>query len=293
MKISIESSLCKKCDLCILACPGEIFKKSDQENNEHHNGVPQIKDIHLCIECGHCVAICPGGAVAHNAITTIQPVKTDNLLQYDQLEELLRSRRSIRKFKESPVEKELLEKIIQLANYAPSSHNSQSTKYLIIQNKNLLKEISRLTVEYSAKVKRKLKNPFIRSLLLLLVGEAIKTPISLIPTFERVNKSWNEGRDPILQNAPAVIVFYARKIAPFAEINANLALYNISLICHQLGLGSFCAGSVMHFCRKEDKINKLLNIPEGHNVYGVLAVGKPKYKFKKWIKRKSADIKWV
>jgi nitroreductase/NAD-dependent dihydropyrimidine dehydrogenase PreA subunit len=291
--ISIESSLCKKCNLCVLACPGEVFKKSNQEHDQYNNGVPQIKDTHLCIECGHCVAVCPEGAVVHNAITAIQSVKAENLLQYDGLEELLRSRRSIRKFKESPVEKELLEKIIQLAKYAPTSHNCQSTKYLIIQNKDLLKEVSRLTVEYSAKVKRKLQNPFIRTLLLLIVGEAIKTPISLIPTFERIKKSWNEGKDPILHNAPTVIVFYAKTIAPFAEINANLALYNVSLICHQLSLGSFCAGSVMHFCQRENKINKLLNIPEGHNIYGVLAVGQPKYKFKKWVERKPADIQWM
>jgi nitroreductase/NAD-dependent dihydropyrimidine dehydrogenase PreA subunit len=292
MTISIESSLCKKCNFCVLACPGEIFK-SNQEHDQYHNGVPQIKDTHLCIECGHCVAVCPEGAVVHSEITTLQPVRTENLRQYEGLEELLRSRRSIRKFKDSPVEKELLGKIIQLANCAPTAHNSQSTKYLIIQDKHLLKEVSRLTVEYSTKTKRKLQNPFLRTLLLLIVGEAIKTPISLIPTFERVNKSWNEGRDPILQNAPTVIVFYARKIAPFAEINANLALYNVSLICHQHGLGSFCAGSVMHFCRREDKINKLLDIPEGHNIYGVLAIGKPKYKFKKWIERKTADIQWM
>lgn len=49
--------------------------------------------------------------------------------------ELIKSRRSIRKYKEKPVEKEKIEKIMEAARWAPSAKNSQPWKFIIMKTK--------------------------------------------------------------------------------------------------------------------------------------------------------------
>ncbi len=49
--------------------------------------------------------------------------------------DLIRSRRSIRKYKDKRVEREKIHKIMEAARWAPSSHNSQPWKFFVIENK--------------------------------------------------------------------------------------------------------------------------------------------------------------
>ena len=52
--------------------------------------------------------------------------------------ELVNSRRSLRKFSDKRVEPEVIEKILDAALTAPSSRNSHSTKFLVIEDKDLI-----------------------------------------------------------------------------------------------------------------------------------------------------------
>lgn len=53
------------------------------------------------------------------------------------LDEIILNRRSIRKFKDSPVSRELLQQCAQAARLAPSACNSQPCKYVVIDDKKL------------------------------------------------------------------------------------------------------------------------------------------------------------
>jgi nitroreductase len=59
----------------------------------------------------------------------------------------MRSRRSKRLFKDTPVERDVLEKVIEAARFAPSHHNDQSTEFIVVQDKKIIKEITTLTAE--------------------------------------------------------------------------------------------------------------------------------------------------
>jgi len=50
--------------------------------------------------------------------------------------ELLKSRRSIRKYRSTPVEKEKIEKCIEAARWAPSASNKQPWEFLIVKDYN-------------------------------------------------------------------------------------------------------------------------------------------------------------
>ena len=57
------------------------------------------------------------------------------------MNDLIKSRRSVRKFKDEIIEDIILEKIIDKARYSPSWGNSQCVRYHFIQNKKLIDEI--------------------------------------------------------------------------------------------------------------------------------------------------------
>lgn len=56
--------------------------------------------------------------------------------------QLLTNRRSVRKYKDQAVPKELIEEIVQLSQFAPSWSNYQIARYNIIEDKSLIKEIA-------------------------------------------------------------------------------------------------------------------------------------------------------
>ena len=52
-----------------------------------------------------------------------------------ELMEGILSRRSVRKYEDKPISKEILERIIKAGQYAPSAHNTQPWEFLVIQEK--------------------------------------------------------------------------------------------------------------------------------------------------------------
>jgi len=67
-------------------------------------------------------------------------------MTYEQLLELVQSRRSIRRFKSDPVPEELITKMVDVARWAPSGFNMQPWEFVVVQKEELRKKI----VEYIA-----------------------------------------------------------------------------------------------------------------------------------------------
>ena len=60
-----------------------------------------------------------------------------------ELQNVLQQRRSIRKYKQQPVEKEKIEEMIQAAIYSESWKNSQTPRYHVIQSKEMLEQFKK------------------------------------------------------------------------------------------------------------------------------------------------------
>lgn len=60
---------------------------------------------------------------------------------YITLEEGLKTRRSIRKYKSEPVPEELLNKVFELCRYSPTACNLQSYYYIVIKQREILEKI--------------------------------------------------------------------------------------------------------------------------------------------------------
>ncbi len=58
--------------------------------------------------------------------------------------EFLKSRRSIRVFKPEPVPEDLLLKVLDTARYAPSAHNSQPWRFIIVDDPDVKEKLAKL-----------------------------------------------------------------------------------------------------------------------------------------------------
>jgi len=293
IEITIDADVCKKDGLCAMTCTYGIFQQ------EEKGTIPKIDDVMLekCYRCGHCVAICPQGAISHSHFQegTVNPTKLENLPSYDQVMELIRSRRSKRLFKDTPVERDVIEMILEAARFAPSQHNDQSTKFFIVQDKKILHAITEITAEGIGKLVGYTQNPIGRFMMRRSIGRRGTEYVTrLAPEMEGLVSLFKEGTDWILREAPVLVLFCADSAGgSFANVNANLALHNAALAAETVDLGCFYAGFVVTASERDTRIAKLISLPETHMIYGALAMGYPRLKFKKWPERNPAKITWV
>jgi nitroreductase/NAD-dependent dihydropyrimidine dehydrogenase PreA subunit len=296
-EVTIDTELCKKDGLCAMICPDAVIQQDKKAT------VPKISDERMerCIACGHCIAICRHGAISHSEFppTTIRAIPFEQMPTTEQVLTLLKTRRSIRAFRDKPLAKDTLETIIDGAGFAPSGHNSQSTEFLVVQDRAVLNEVSATVIEYLKFEIKCFSNPLFRTLALLADRDLAESGLHEIPGFKRMIQMFESGADPILNGAPALLAYHARRTVGFADVYAQLALQNASLVARALGIGHFYTGWVLSPCRApmarawNRRIPSLLGIPPDNNLYGALALGYPIPGFKNMIERKPQIIRWA
>lgn len=165
--------------------------------------------------------------------------------------EIIKSRRSTRAFKEEQVKDEEIFSLLDAGNFAPSGCNMQPWHFTVVQNQELIKEISDSSKELAKNFR----------------GELI-------------NKMANNEKLHIFYNSPTVIILSYREgaISPIDDLSA--ATQNILLQGEALGLGTCWNGFVSFLFNSElkDEFVKKLGIPEGYTPYNAISVGYPKKK---------------
>ncbi|MCF7732723.1 MAG: nitroreductase family protein, partial [Akkermansiaceae bacterium] len=64
------------------------------------------------------------------------------MITYDQLLELLQTRRSVRRFEERAVSRDDLNRLLEAARWAPSNHNRQPWKFIVIQDRARIRALA-------------------------------------------------------------------------------------------------------------------------------------------------------
>jgi len=286
--VTIDPERCRKDGLCVSICQKVL-------SWEGKGSVPVVAHEGSCNSCGHCVMICPSGAIRQVDCPpeNIHPVQKNLIPSYEQVREMIVSRRSTRAFQKRPVEKEIIEKVIDSARFAPSAKNSQSTRFIVIQDKTLLRAIASGTAKWLGKAAKKLKNPVWRKLYLLRAAQDTETVARWVGQFELILEKMHQDIDLVLFEAPVLLLFHADSTVRFANENANLSLQNAAFAASSLGLGNFYTGYVVLACNNDKTIPKLLGLSGKHKIYGGLTLGYPEITFSKWIDRKPAEIAWM
>lgn len=112
--------------------------------------------------------------------------------------EMMKTRRSIRKFKPEALPDEIIEQIAEAGTYAATGKNLQSPTIIAVTNKQLRDRISEMN---------------------------------------RKIGGWQEGFDPFY-GAPAMLIVLADKNVPTAVYDGSLVMGNLMLAAHSLGVGS-------------------------------------------------------
>lgn len=157
----------------------------------------------------------------------------------------IEARRSIRAYKDTPVEREKLQLLAECGVWAPSAMGRQEWEVRIVDSKAWIDEC---TASY-----------------LKAVEGTDKAKYMLTPTFKN-----------IFRNAPAVI-FVGAPDGLFAGENIGCLAQNVMLAATELGLGTCFLGSVqMMFAEPAmAKYVESLNFTDGYRLRYALAVGYP------------------
>jgi Nitroreductase len=283
MKIEINQTRCIKCLRCVRVCPAHIFYLNKETKEV------QTQKEESCISCGHCAAACLDRAVVHELFPEekIHQVDRSLLPTPEQMDLLIKVRRSNRAFTSQPVPREYLEQILEAAYRTPTASNEQELKFIITSNPDKIRAISQITLDYFGALIKKLKP------LMPIVKHILPREVKMIPQFEAMQKEFEKGNDLILRGATTVLFIYTHKKARFGIQDANLAYQNASLMAESLGISQFYTGFVYNAIKndKKHRIEKLLGI-EG-TIYAGMGLGMPAFLFEQYPDKKPADIRWV
>lgn len=196
------------------------------------------------------------------------------MVEWEGLSTLIRTRRSIRKYQDTPVPEDLLVKTLELATWAPNGGNQQAWRFLIVTNKELIQKM----------------------------GDAVNAKTELMASWPEAQQfgdnvaKWRKTSD-FFRGAPACIAVLmgryssvadqilrargetdavAREIRSFRELgksslqSAAAAITYICLILHYFGLGSTWMGGPLQ-AKKE--IEALLEVPPEYDFVGLIPVG--------------------
>ena len=157
--------------------------------------------------------------------------------------ETIKSRRSIRKYLPEQIKDEELDMILESAIYAPTGHNDQPWHFTVIQNKELIDEMS-------AESKK-------------LMAESPVDWMAKMGKAEHLH---------LFYNAPTVVVVSGKKdtVSPFADCCA--AIQNMLITAESLDIGSCWIGLVKFFFNDPQNVEKL-NLPENYEPYYAVCLG--------------------
>ncbi len=264
----VDEAKCKKDGICVRECPTSIIRLGKED------GYPEIAREGICLVCGHCVAVCPHGALSHERILAkdCPPIREELAINEDQAVQFLRSRRSIRHFQDRPVEREKIQRLIEVARYAPTGANRQLVEWLVLTDKSHLRHIAGLTIDW---IRTIIEDPQV---------------IAARPYLPALVKAWEASHDPVLRNAPVLIVASAPKEAINGLVDLTLALSYLELLAPVKGLGTCWAGVLQGALLASAKVREAVGIPDGYPHFYGMMLGYPDVKFYRLPERKPPKI---
>ena len=261
-QILVDGSICKKDGICVAACPaGTLALDAD--------GYPEEVGA-ICYHCGHCAAICPSQALTHTGLPAggMLPVAKDQP-SAEVVDSLLMSRRSIREFRDQPIERATFEAILDVARRAPTASNDQTLHWIMLNGRERVHDLASECV--------------------LRMKEVQPTT----PLFQRVIAAWDKGLDGTLRGATAVAVVCTPQEAACGPSDAAIALTHAELAAAARGLGMTWAGILMYVAAASEPLRRWLQVPEGYSVSAAAMFGYGKYKYHRIPPRKPLNARWI
>jgi len=183
---------------------------------------------------------------------------------------VIEERRAVREYEPKSVPKNIIKKIINAANQAPSGMNSQPWRFVVVTDKRFHKILTETAIPKSKSRLKSLKK-------------------TVPERYDAIMKRYDELEDPIYYSAP-VIIFVIGK-GSFADLSCPLACQNIMLAARSLGIGS-CWVYFGSMVTDKKEIKKKLELTEGEKIFGPIILGYTR-KFPEPPPKKKPRVKWI
>lgn len=252
--IEVNKDLCIGCSLCKNDCPVNNITIKDKKS------VIKNQD---CIKCGHCSAICPTAAITLTGFDD-EPIEIKNETTVDSNELLMaiKSRRTIRKFKNKEVPSEIIQQIIEAGRFTPSAKNSQDVSYIVLdENKSKYEEIA---VKFFRRIK------------------------PIVSLFMKSAKEVTIDDNFFFKGAPVAIMVLTKD-----KISGSLAASNMALMAESYGLGVLYSGFFTTVVNNSRKLRKSLNLKHNDYVVTTLVLGYPDVRYRRTAQKERANVRFL
>ena len=210
--------------LFILTAMAVVFSLSQCNNNGGDKGDKCCNDAKCCQN---------GGDKCNNNSQCCQTAE-------NQVVKAMMDRRSIRKYKDTPVEHEKLETIVKCGINAPSGMNKQPWEIRVVESQELISQVNEVYKKANAEA------------------------VAKDPDFKNM-----------FRNAPNIICVAAENNA---GLDCGLLGENMMLAAQSMGLGTCCLGGPVRFIKDNADAKFFLDklgFSDGYELIYILAVGYP------------------
>lgn len=250
----VRPDLCSGCGNCVRACPLGIVRLED--------GKAAVDQNRSCMACFHCTAACPEHALAWEGL---EEAELYPALPEDEVVRTVMTRRSTRHFRPDCPDRAVLQKVLNEAEYAPSSKNEHRNRWTVI----LGREKTDALIPY-----------------ILAWGEAHGRG-------REMHAQLSRGRNMLTCGAPCVIIGHIPEDASNPEGDVVIAMATAELLLRREGLSACWGGYCKRTIIATPELREKLGIPADHHIGGVLLTGYADgevYCNAAW--RKPAEITW-
>jgi nitroreductase/NAD-dependent dihydropyrimidine dehydrogenase PreA subunit len=273
LDFTIDVETCIGCGQCVSDCPAMIIGME--------TGIPTIaQDLEsFCIRCMHCVAICSEGSVSlfgygpdeGTALPAEKPLKPE------QVELLIKGRRSIRNYQDKNIDPSVIEKLLEVAGHAPSGHNDRELLYTVVDDKGIVYD---------------LREEAIAGLEKLIQDEKLPAGMEM---FHDIITAWkSSGTDILFRGAPHLLIVSALEESASPLQDCIIALTTFELYAGSWGIGTIWNGlATLTITDLVPSLKKRLGIPDDHRIGYVMGFGYPAIRYERTIDRGTPRINRV
>lgn len=288
----IDATACGRCGKCAAICPSGCLAVAEREI-----AIDRKASIG-CIGCGHCMMVCPNSAITvtgrraeHHRLVDLPPVS--HRATADQFEAMLLARRSVRKFADREVPRELINRVLRMAATAPMGLPPSDVGAVVFHGKDKVRDLAFEAIDVYAGLMKMLDHPAGRFLSRFWMSKVKRELMynALIPLGHALVEAKARGEDLALYGAPAAILFHASPYADGADV--HIVCTYAMLAAESLGLGGTMIGCVPGPLAHRKDILAKYGIPADHSLGAALILGYPGTTFARTIQRDLGFVRYA
>ena len=266
-ELKVDEEKCIRCGLCIKDCIVNCLEQNGDTK------IPQFRKgkEYSCIKCQHCLAVCPTGALS---IWGKYPEESEDIKSgfEEAVLNVIKSRRSIRKYKPENLDTERQNKLKNILKYAPTGVNFHNLHFSFVDDIEVMDDIRNKT---NAKLIDFLANPIVKK---------------LSPHLAQMREPIANGEDIVFRGAPHMVIVSTPIKAHCIKEDPIIALSYFDLYAQSMGVGTLWCGFAYYCFKLFPDLCEYIEIPDGYKVSYVMLYGKPDIKYSRTVQPKEYNI---